>query len=580
MASSASVANFSGDSTVDFLLATAKDVFDSLAYEILLVTITLIAVALSGSLRERVNHSPQKFAPKAVDHALLPHASRKDADESPFAQPRRNPSTAAASKASAGMQLHAYADAVISTRLPTSKALSQYREIRKAGNHVNLDTDLAAARSKHRAVDLFTALVQCAGRAGLPDAIEQLFDDMVNAGVERPIQLYESAMRLLAGKKFFDKAIAVYDRMAKDGHQPSGTTLSCLVGFTCEIGDCDRATLFFEQLCVRELPSLRACMAMLRLHSKHNDWTLSLKLLADIKALGVKLDSIVLNITLSTGISVGEVGAVERMLGEEIGMEVADVVSYNIVMKGLAQAGKVDRTMKLLYSMAERGVEPNLITFNTAIDAAVRARKSDDAWRFYDLMVKESKMRPDKCTASTLVKTLYQERCETVERLEMLSKLIDDVFADCNVKLQESLCVGCMDAALRLPSAGIAMRRFEKLYKSGFAVSSTDKRRMAVAAANAADEEGCRMVWVQASRDGDMEDLRKIVNRHVQDGRTFIEATMLMDSAAVAEVSAPSHGRRLARRDGPRGTGAFCSTPQAESSARAALSEALLGMVS
>merc|ERR1719437_141843 len=118
------------------------------------------------------------------------------------------------------MPLEKIVDQAIKIRLSTAKTLAYYDEMRAAGKHLTLDKDLQALGSEYTATDFFAALVQCAGRAGRPQVVEQLLDDMAQANLSRPMAIYESAMRLLAGKKFFKEAINVYDRLEKDGLQP------------------------------------------------------------------------------------------------------------------------------------------------------------------------------------------------------------------------------------------------------------------------------------------------------------------------------------------------------------------------
>merc|ERR1740138_587690 len=124
-------------------------------------------------------------------------------------------------------------------------------------------------------------------------------------------------MRLLAGKKNFKEALSVYDFLVRDGLEPSPVTQSCLVGFAAELGDNDRAVKFFEEFSSRCLPSIRACMTILRVYASRKDWESSLALYHTMHQRGVPVDSIVLNIVLSTGVSVGNTIAAAELLNKE-----------------------------------------------------------------------------------------------------------------------------------------------------------------------------------------------------------------------------------------------------------------------
>lgn len=58
--------------------------------------------------------------------------------------------------------------------------------------------------------------------------------------------------------------------------------------------------------------------------------------------------------------------------------------------------------------MKETGLRPNEVTYNSLIDACVRASKMELAWRFLDEMQSEG-LAPDNFTYSTLIKGIKGE---------------------------------------------------------------------------------------------------------------------------------------------------------------------------
>jgi pentatricopeptide repeat protein len=399
--------------------------------------------------------------------------------------------------------------------------------------------DLVAAGSKYTALDYFSALVQSAGRAGKPHLIEELLDDMMRLGIERPLSIYESAMRLLAGKKFFKEALSVYDRLNADGLEPSPISLSCLVSFAAELGDYKRSISFFERLSARSEPSIRACMTVLRVHAKHKDWEASIRILRDMWHRGAKVDSIVLNIVLDTIVSTGEMGAAVALIAE-LGASVADVVSHNIILKGFAQCGDVDKALVLLRTMPQRGVKPNIITFNTALDAAVRARRSDDVWRILEEM-KEAGLAADKCTCSTLVKGLQDGA--TAKRLAATLDLMEDdnLIAKCSETLRASLFSGVLEAAVRLRAAGHAMRSFARMRELRLPIPPTTLRSLALTTAQAGDVDGCGVVWLYAANSALLQREKTIVDRLVAAGDKIDVATLqALKVVAKSTESTPS----------------------------------------
>eukprot|EP00929_Paragymnodinium_shiwhaense_P119446 TRINITY_DN91345_c0_g1_i1.p1 TRINITY_DN91345_c0_g1~~TRINITY_DN91345_c0_g1_i1.p1 ORF type:complete len:423 (+),score=119.75 TRINITY_DN91345_c0_g1_i1:122-1390(+) len=220
---------------------------------------------------------------------------------------------------------------------------------------------------RHSCLDLYAAMVQCVIRLSQFPVIEELLDDMREQGVPRTLPFYESALKQLAGQRQYDFALRVYDRMAGDGIRPSAVTASCLVSFAAEAGKYQRAVDFFRQLSQMTKPSIRAWMTLLRVHNKQQNWIASLQALRAMQKQGLSLDTLALNVLLSTAIACDKLADAEQLLAE-IQAPIADVVTYNTLIKGYMQRGEVDAAMTLLDRMQAQGVEPNAISFNTISD--------------------------------------------------------------------------------------------------------------------------------------------------------------------------------------------------------------------
>merc|ERR1719159_1290972 len=114
--------------------------------------------------------------------------------------------------------------------------------------------------------------------------VQDFLDDMQKFDITRDRCIYESAMKILAGKKCYQQALAVYSQMEQDGIEPSPVTCSCLINFAAEVGELDRAIGFFEKLSSMERPSIRAYMTILRVYAKKQDWARSIEILKDMKS--------------------------------------------------------------------------------------------------------------------------------------------------------------------------------------------------------------------------------------------------------------------------------------------------------
>lgn len=334
-----------------------------------------------------------------------------------------------------------------------AEALAMYKGMRANGEHKAIK-DLAR-QSRKRPADVYTMLVQCAGSVGRPELVEVLLDDMMAAQIERPLAFYETTMKMLASKKCYKEAMAVCSRLEADGLEPSPVTLSCLVSFAVESAESDRAIDFFERLAACSMPSIRAYMTIFRVHSRRQDWTKSLELIRDMQNRQAPIDSLVLNIALSTGVAACQLDAAQALLTEFTAISLADVVSYNTVLKGLAQQKAVGQALSLLEEMCKTGVKPNSITFNTTIDAAVRSEQVADAWFVLTKML-DAGLAPDKFTCTTLMKGL--QNGATSQQISIILDFLKDVTVDKSSSVLSVLFRSVMEVAAKVNDPKLTAR--------------------------------------------------------------------------------------------------------------------------
>lgn len=369
---------------------------------------------------------------------------------------------------------------------------SEDKHIQEDGHTQSWKTSLRMARRS--GLDFYSVLVQSAVRVGKPEMVEQLLDDMVSSQIERTLSFYESVMKVLAGKKHYRQALAVYNRLSSEGFKASPVTLSCLINFTAELGDLDSSIKFFEQLDATSKPSIRAYMVALRVHSKRQDWGKSLEIIRSMQARNVPIDSLILNTVLATGVAAGKTEAAEELLHEmaKAAPEVPDVISYNTVLKGYAHQKVADKALKIMELMLSRGVKPNGITFNTVMDAAVRGSQFDDAWKILDLM-QEAGIRPDKYTCTILMKGLHEN--STPKQLTRLIEMIQSVLPQCDSSLSGALFRGIIQVAARFKNTALLMRAFTQMQGHYVIPTTADYQLMIQTLAENGDKANCSVVW-------------------------------------------------------------------------------------
>mmetsp|Transcript_9795 Transcript_9795/g.27635 ORF Transcript_9795/g.27635 Transcript_9795/m.27635 type:complete len:496 (-) Transcript_9795:88-1575(-) len=340
-----------------------------------------------------------------------------------------------------------------------SRALQVYTELREQLRREGLQLPEAVRGARHGPLDFYAALVQCVVRVGQCHMIEDIMDDMVHQGVNRPLVFYESTMKQLAGQKHYHLALAVYDRLSADGLEPSAVTCSCLISFAAEIGELQRAVGFFEKLSSLTTPSIRAYMTVLRVYGRRQDWTSSLATFRDMQRRGVHVDSLVLNVILATGVSAAQIGGVEALLTEADSYDppITDVVSYNTLAKCYVQQSDFDGAREVVLRMRRRGLRPNAITFNSVMDAAVRSHRTAEAWEVLKDM-RTAGLRPDKYTCSILVKGLVHQPLPG--HIQNALDLLHEVDSALDKTLRTTLFHAVIEAAAQTDDSPILMHVF------------------------------------------------------------------------------------------------------------------------
>lgn len=314
-------------------------------------------------------------------------------------------------------------------------------------------------------------------RTGKHNLVEPIIDDMAKQGVQRTVNFYESVMKQLAAQKLFAQALRINDRVEQDGLEVSADSCSCLVRFAAEVGELQRAVEFFTKLSSVSTPSIRAYMTILGVHNKRQDWEATLATVKDMRSRGVHVDSLTLNVALSTGVSAEKVEDVEILLTEAESQEPfsPDVISYNTLMKVFAQRSMYVQASQVVERMKKFNIRPDVITFNTVMDAAVRAGQSSGAWDVLTDMRLHG-LKPDKYTCLILVKSVSKsmnipsEGEATINRALALLKSVD---RSLEPSLRASLYYSVIESTLQAGRAAMLSKVVAQMQSHNVALTPT-----------------------------------------------------------------------------------------------------------
>merc|ERR1719261_472343 len=115
---------------------------------------------------------------------------------------------------------------------------------------------------------------------------------------------------------------------------------------------------------------------------------------------------------------------------QEAGM--VDVVSYNTLIKAHLMHGNFQKARGVMEDMKKLGLQPNRVTFNELLNAAVtHGSRRSDIWELVKEM-KNAEIPPNQVTCAILLKNLNAKSAETdilltMDLIETIDEPMDEV---------------------------------------------------------------------------------------------------------------------------------------------------------
>ena len=284
-------------------------------------------------------------------------------------------------------------------------------------------------RCPFTAEQFYCALAAAVGRVGPSEMIFELADPVFSPpSVPRTGEFYEMVVRSLATRQRQADGLRVLDLMIDAGIPASPTCYSCAVNFASALGDEDRCLQYFSRLKDTGVLSMRSCMAPLRVLARRGDYQQCVEVLELLEKNNCVIDNIVLNVVLHACVTANRFSLAQDVFDKR--RHLADVVSYNTMLKGVVSHTSYAVARSLFDEMLERGLTPTSITFNTLMNAAVREGKT--AAESFKILAEMQKLndpaiQPDKYTCSILVRGLITHRGSIQWQKEKLKMLLDIV---------------------------------------------------------------------------------------------------------------------------------------------------------
>jgi pentatricopeptide repeat protein len=150
--------------------------------------------------------------------------------------------------------------------------------------------------------------------------------------------------------------------------------------------------------------------------------------------------SCMFNALLDACINSGTTKDVAQVMQEAQESGMADIVSYNTYMKAQLKSGKTGEVQKVMASMRSAGLQPNQVTFNELLDAAI-STNIESAWSVLDEM-QACSVKPNSVTCSILLKGI--QGASSNSYLEKVIQILDNVDGAMDEVLLSSMIEACL----------------------------------------------------------------------------------------------------------------------------------------
>lgn len=201
----------------------------------------------------------------------------------------------------------------------------------------------------------------------------------------------------------------------------------------------------------------QASVAQIRAYGRAGDLQGAVKVFERLRASNSSLPAQVHNCLIEAYIQCDNIPAALEHFWQSAHAGIADVVTYNTVLKVLLGLRRHDEVQKLLREMASRGLPASRVTFHELLHARVIADDRTGMWKLVDEM-QAAGLEVDAVTCSILVKSLRNGA--SASSMERVMKLVAEVGGLVDEVLLSSVVEACVRTR-RLDILSEVMRRFE-----------------------------------------------------------------------------------------------------------------------
>eukprot|EP00933_Yihiella_yeosuensis_P064154 TRINITY_DN67495_c0_g1_i1.p1 TRINITY_DN67495_c0_g1~~TRINITY_DN67495_c0_g1_i1.p1 ORF type:complete len:639 (+),score=107.40 TRINITY_DN67495_c0_g1_i1:113-2029(+) len=229
---------------------------------------------------------------------------------------------------------------------------------------------------------LYLKFIQSAARVGKADVAERMIRAMKYQGLVPSVEFWQAILKLLLSRKHHSTCLLGYQLFGKQ--IPSDKVVfSCFINAALDAGAKERAITMLDRYQEADLGS-RDYILFFRVYAAVNDLSSAE---AVFRKLGPDVTTLMLNLLLLICVNLKmpqraldlllEAHSLETRCKDE-GDRIVDIISYNTVVKGFAQAGNWKQCCECVRSALSHKLEPNDVTISALMDLCTAGK--DTSW--------------------------------------------------------------------------------------------------------------------------------------------------------------------------------------------------------
>merc|ERR1719487_1105933 len=208
-------------------------------------------------------------------------------------------------------------------------------------------------------------------------------------------------------------------------------------------------------------------ITMIRNFASENNLKGAVSVFASLEQSGVDLNSVIFNTVLDACVECRDLNAAEEWMARMKDAGMADVVSFNTLIKAHLQNGNFDKARCLMEEMKKDGLQPNRVTFNELINAMVAKGGDGRRKQMWDIVeeMKVADVKPNQVTISILLKNLnsYSSEADTLKTMALINTMDEP--------MDEVLLSSVVEACVRIGKPDLLESQLKQLKDSATPVA-------------------------------------------------------------------------------------------------------------